>query len=200
MPLDTTSGSAISGNDTTSSFRTERGFHGGACPGARWYAVQAEYRMPESGIAQRIENLGFGVFLPLVAVKRRRGTKREIVNVAMFPSYLFARFDTATEQWRKIAHARGVRRIFGSGPERPIPVPEHSMAWMMARGYDKPISEDPRPSLIAHGAQVKILRGAFADHQGVCVMSGGDRVRLLLDVFGAKREVTVSRSHVVEGV
>lgn len=210
--LDTTSGIIISGRSTRESFRESECFHGGAREDPRWYAVQTEYRMPEQAVCQRIGHLDVPSFLPIVSVKRRRGTRNEIAQVAMFPRYLFVRFDVRNDQWRRVAHVQGVRRIFGAGPEQPIPVPTRAIDAMVAAGYgvgetedsvwtlDKGrvrlVRKDIRPALIAAGVPVKITRGAFADQTGVCLMSAGNRIRILLDMFG--KEVNAELAHVVE--
>lgn len=216
--LDTTSGDTISKFDATESFRMSGCSDCGARPGVPWYAVQTEYRMPEGAVAQRLERpqklpgrptpQPFLTLLPVVTVRRRRGTKMELVNEAMFRRFLFVQFDVRADQWRTIAHARGVRHILGAGPEKPTPIPQRVIdfimgqeyhvggAWGLENGRVRRIREDPRPTMIAVGAQVRITRGAFSDHLGVCVMSAANRLRILLDMFG--KEVMAERDQVEE--
>lgn len=216
--LDTTSGVIISGQDAAQSFREPGCFEGGARPDAPWYAVQTEYRMPEGAVCQRLERpqklpgrpapQAFQTLLPVVQVRRRRGTRLELVNEAMFRRWLFVQFDPRVDQWRSIAHTHGVRRILGAGPEQPTPVPQRVIDFMLTQEYAtggvwgleagrvRRIRQDPRPALIAVGASVKITKGAFTDHSGTCVLSAANRIRILLDLFG--KEVTADREHVVE--
>lgn len=171
--------------------------HGGAWPDGRWYCVQAEYR--KDGLARlEIEASGFACFQPLVMVEVRHARRAEVVTRPMFPSYLFARFDTGAPGWRAVAHARGVRRIFGPHPERPTPVPDRSMAWMLARGYDRPIVEDPRQAFdpIPAGTAVEVVDGAWSDHRGICLWDDGRRARLAMVLFGRETEVQVERRKV----
>jgi len=183
---------------------------GGAMPGARWYCIQTEYRK-EAWAAQNIEfprkeiiggfdpnPPAFAVFRPLVIVERRHGRKSEIVPASMFPGYLFARFSVEQSGWKAIATRPGVRRIFGSHPERPTPVPDAAIKRMMALGYDRPITEDPRTLFdpIPPGATVEVLDGAWTDHRGVCLWDDGKRARLAMQLFGRELEVQVERHKV----
>ena len=159
--------------------------------------MQTERRR-EIEVRNRLEEQGFGAFLPLVLVERRHARKVEIAQVAMFPSYIFARFDTEAPGWRSVAHTRGVRRIFGTTPERPTAIPARAIDWMIARGYDRPITEDPRTAFdpIPAGAAVEVLDGAWTDHRGVCLWDDGRRARLAMTLFGREMEVQVERHRI----
>lgn len=152
----------------------------GSHPG-RWYCVQA-YQGRESEVRERIEAQGFAAFLPIVT-ERRRG---KIVTGPAFPGYLFARFDIARSRWRCIASTRGVKRLFGSSPECPTPVPQRAMDVMLAEGFAKPLGKDLVQALDLEGQRLRVTDPslAFCDHVGVCQWSGEDRVRLMLSMLG----------------
>jgi transcription antitermination factor NusG len=166
---------------------------------ARWYCVQTD-RLREGEVRDRLEDQGFGTFLPLViAMRAVRPGVRQATAIPAFPTYLFARFDVQADRWRSIIYTRGVRGLFSSTPDRPSPVPARQIEALLAMGYDKPIAADPRPTLISAGLVVRVTDGPFADHEGVCLWDDRQRVRLLLDILGGKREVTVAR-RLVEAV
>lgn len=77
-------------------------------------------------------------------------------------------------------------------------MPKRQIETLIALGYDRPIVEDPRPKLIEAGAVVRVTGGPFADMQGVCVWDDRKRVRLLMDLLGGAREVTLPRRVVAE--
>lgn len=175
----------------------ECGSHPAAISVARaWYCVQAE-RGRETEVRDRLESQGFGAFLPLVIAMRpvRPGVMRATA-VAAFPGYLFAAFDVRADRWRSIIYTRGVKGLFSSAVDRPTPVPRRQMETLIALGYDRPIADDPRPALIEAGARVRVTDGPFADVSGVCLWDDRKRVRLLMELFGGAREVTVPRGSV----
>jgi len=159
----------------------------GSHPGA-WYCVQAKPKR-EREVADRLDAQGFGSFLPLVAV-RRRG---EIEIVPAFPGYLFVRFSLLLDRWRSIYSTVGVRRLF-SADERPIPVPDASIATLLRLGYDRPITGEDLPEAIAPGSRVRIEAGPFAGLDGVCQWSSAERVALLLEIMGGARIVRIPRN------
>jgi transcription antitermination factor NusG len=164
----------------------------GCLPGARWYAVET------NGGAERqardgIEALGMGAFLPMVT-ERRRGVA---VLVPCFPRYVLARFSATAHNWPALYRTRGVRGILSHGYGKPTPIADEAVHALLALGYDRPIADDPTPALIQAGAAVQITGGPFAGHDGVCLWSNAQRVRLLLSLFGGRREVEVKRAQVV---
>ena len=169
----------------------------GSHPGRSWYCVQAE-RGRETEVRDRLEDQGFGAFLPLIiAMRPVRPGVRQAAAVAAFPGYLFAAFDVRADSWRSIIYTRGVKGLFSASPDRPTAVPRRQIEKLLELGYDRPIVEDPRPALIEVGARVRVEGGPFADQQGVCLWDDRRRVRLLMEVMGGAREVTVPRASVV---
>ncbi len=140
----------------------------------------------------RLEDQGFAVFLPRVlAMRAIRPGVQAVKAVPAFPGYLFVRFDASADSWRSIPYTRGVKALFGSSPERPTPIPNRQVDALRAAA-DAP-GADPRPALLASGVKVRVMDGAFADQNGVCLWDDGKRVGLLFDIMGAPRRVTVER-------
>ncbi len=161
----------------------------GSHPGARWYCAQT---VPgrEAEVGVRLEAQGFGAFLPMVVVERAG----KVAMVPAFPSYLFTRFDVAVDRWRCIHSTRGVRRLFGSTPERPTPVPDRAIAVLLAEGWAKPVMVD-LPALLP-GQAVRVCDGPFLGQHGECLWSEADRVALMLTMFGRPTPVLLERRQV----
>jgi transcription antitermination factor NusG len=163
---------------------------------ARWYCVETE-RAREAEVRDRLDDQGFGQFLPLViAMRPFRPGILQAKAVPAFPGYVFVRFDAKADRWRSIIYTRGVKGLFCSSRDVPTPVPQRQMDVLLALGYDRPIAEDPRPKLIEAGAKVRITTGPFADFDGVCLWDDGKRVALMFDLFGHSNRVTVARRQV----
>lgn len=161
-----------------------------------WYCLQAE-RGREAEVRDRLEDQGFGAFLPLViAMRPVRPGVMQVAAVPAFPGYLFTAFDQRAEPWRSILYTRGVKGLISAAPDRPTPVPKRQIETLLALGYDRPIAEDPRPALIAVGSRVRVQAGPFADTQGVCLWDDGKRVALLMELLRGPTRVTVPKPSV----
>lgn len=170
----------------------------GSHPGRRWHCVQAE-RGRETEVRDRLEDQGFGAFLPqIIALRPVRPGVQVAAAVPAFPGYLFARFDPRADQWRPILYTRGVKGLISSAPERPVAIPDAQIGVLLAAGYDRPIAADPVPELIDVGARVRVVEGPFAGTDGVCLWDDAKRVRLLMDLLNGAA-VTVQRK-VVQAV
>jgi transcriptional antiterminator RfaH len=139
----------------------------------------------------------FMPFLPLVARLSTKRTKRGVVElVPLFSGYLFARFDQALDRWQSIRSTYGVKQLLGSTPERPTPLPAGCVEHWIREATMHMVIKDIRPPEIPVGALLRINDGPFTSHGGVCLWSGEHCVKLLMDMFGQKREIEVKRSQV----
>ena len=68
------------------------------------------------------ERHGFTAFLPLQNVTKRSAHKFVNSLVPLFQGYMFVKFDTAQNAWRKVNSTLGVARIVSLGGT-PTPVP-----------------------------------------------------------------------------
>ncbi len=88
---------------------------------ARWYAVAVKPGQ-ELGAARHLERQGFQTFTPSIVKTVRHARRRMERRVALFPGYLFVRFDIGQCAWRSINGTLGVRSLVMAG-ERPLPAP-----------------------------------------------------------------------------
>jgi transcriptional antiterminator RfaH len=133
------------------------------------------------------KELDIEVYLP--RIQFRRATRRGPVwfTEALFPNYLFARFDLAA-CLRGVCHTRGVRGAVHFGERWPV-VPEGVIEELRATvGADRVhvIREELQP-----GEAVQIAGGVFHGLRAVVtrVMPSRERVAVLLEFLG--RQTTV---------
>jgi transcriptional antiterminator RfaH len=145
--------------------------------------------------AQLAEDPEIEVYLPRIRFKRstRRGPVWFVE--ALFPSYLFARFDLVACA-RKVHHSRGVLGIVHFGDQWPT-VPDPVIAELRASvGADHVhvIQDDFQP-----GENVQISGGAFHGLQAVVTraLPGKERVAVLLEFLGRQTMVELTRESVV---
>ena len=163
----------------------------GSHSGPRWYCIQSRQHLAQAA-TRRLSDQGFTVYLPRIAT----GPLAAEVVKLLFPGYLFARFDTSTDQWRCIWGTFGVSRVMGANPERPQPVPHGVVEELISRGRaDGVIDERISPPSL-EGRTLRIRSGAFAGFEGVCQMSTDQRVRLLLSMLGRDVAVEALRAEV----
>ena len=130
---------------------------------------------------------GVEVFLPRVRFRRTTRQGLAWVTEALFPNYLFARFDLAA-CLRQVCSSRGVRGVVHFGDRWPV-VPEAVIEELRATlGADAVhvISEELQP-----GEAVQIADGVFHGLRAVVtrVIFSQERVAVLLEFLG--RQTTV---------
>jgi transcription antitermination factor NusG len=155
---------------------------------ARWYVVQT--RPGKEALAvSNLRRQGFEPFLPQVrrTVRHARRT-RELLR-PLFPRYLFLPLDLGRDRWRPLLGTIGVASVIMDG-ERPRATPPGLVEELIAASdWSGNLDLSHR---LAVGGSVKLLRGPFAERIAQLVeLEDGDRVRVLLEVLGAARRVSV---------
>ena len=156
-----------------------------------WAAVRS-LPQRERFATEQLGLRGYETFLPLVATKR--------AVAPLFASYFFCRI---VERWHSINTCFGVLALVRVG-ECPCRIPDHEIAALKARADAAGIIRLPPPPppasqrRFAKGEKVKIIAGQFshfdAIHSG---MRRGDLERVLINLLGAQREVSVGRHLVI---
>jgi transcription antitermination factor NusG len=160
--------------------------------GVRWYVVQVAPRQ-EFRVRDELGKLGLTTWLALLIARNSERIE------AAFPGYVFVRFDVDADRWRPICSTAGVTRLFSASPEHPLPLPVGAVEALQARGRagDGVIDERARPFGLV-GEALRVASGPFADFEGLCTWAAGDRVRVLLSVFGRQTEISLPRHAVKE--
>jgi transcriptional antiterminator RfaH len=156
-----------------------------------WFVAQLK---PNSaGVAQtHLARQGFETFNPrrMETLETRSGRLRTQER-ALFPGYLFIRFDPADRAWRAINSTRGVSRLILSDPTRPQPLPASFVAGLFARCDSSGLL--CAPEALAEGDRVRIVSGPFADVvTRIERLKGDARVQVLIDLIGQRRSLDVS--------
>ena len=157
-----------------------------------FWSVVRSLPMKERFAASQLELRGFETFLPLVATKRS--------SQPLFASYFFVRI---VEQWRAISTCFGVLCLVQVG-DCPSRMPDAEIEALKAlvdghgfvrlpEGRGSPVKRE-----IAVGAKVRITAGPFGGMRGLYAgMAPRDRERVLLNLLGGQRPVTIAAGLVV---
>lgn len=164
----------------------------------RWHVVHTNTRAEYRALID-LAGMGFRAYLPMhmhYSRPKKLGEPTRAEVLPLFPRYMFVAFDPLRDQWRRIFSARGVAFLFTTMGEKPVPVPRGVVERIQSKGRagDGVIDEraEAFPTVTA-GETYRVLDGPFAGFEGLCALSEGKRVRLLLDMLGSKREVEFTR-------
>lgn len=155
-----------------------------------WFVIETKMRR-ERESADAIEAMGFECFAPVEVRKRLDRSKhaRPMVEyeVAMFPRYIFPRFDIKTPcGWQRIGELRSVHGwLKPAQREEPSPIrsdfidrvqTEQSFIRAAMEG-DHAVKFEP----LAKGTRVIIMDGPFRTIGGIVDMGEGERIKIMLD-------------------
>ena len=162
---------------------------------AAWYCLQAKHKHEHIAAAHLRELKGVIVFCPRIRFRRQTRTGVTWVTEALFPGYLFARFDL-TRMHRVVGYTRGVRSIVRFANRYPT-IDDSIVDQLREQVGQKEIRlMDYEPS---RGDSVKVAEGAFAGLDAVVtqILPARARVRVLLDFLGRKVEAELERYSVL---
>lgn len=163
----------------------------------RWFVVQTNANA-ERLAAGSIRELGIEVYLPEYTQRVRASHKKpRLVKKALFPGYLFAKFDINTNpNWPRIFSRRGVSGVIVDSSQRPKPVPEIQMdgVLQMAEDYEGRVLEAVP---LSKGDAVTIIHGVFTNFPAV-VRKADKSASVIVEtqVFGKSHTVILPRAHV----
>jgi len=158
----------------------------------RWYCVRTATKQ-EARAAEQLRRLdGVDVFCPRIRFQRATRRGKVWFVEALFPGYLFARFDAVVSQ-KLVQYTNGVRGLVVFGG-RPAPAPDEEIAALRAQlaGTDetKTITVGIRA-----GERIQVAAGPFMGLSALVtqVLPARDRVRILLDMLGRAVEAEIAQ-------
>ena len=116
----------------------------------------------ESRVSDELAIRGLDFFLPTRRIKRRWSDRIKMLDVPLFPGYVFSRFDVADRL--RVLNCPGVSRIVGAGSV-PVPIEDGEMDAIKALVASK-VALTPWPYLRT-GQRVRLDHGPLAGLEGV---------------------------------
>ena len=159
----------------------------------RWYVIYCKPRQ-ESVAKENLERQGFGAYLPLTQLKKRRKGVHVAFVEPFFPRYLFMRFDHKSDDWAPIRSTRGVVGVvkFAGVPQC---VPDRLISSLQSNENSDQLQEVTGNSWKA-GDVVAIEEGPFAGYSCIYqATKSNDRVRVLLNLIGKQTRATLLKSN-----
>jgi transcription antitermination factor NusG len=149
-----------------------------------WYAL---YTCPrhEKRVAEQIEHRQISCFLPLYRSVRRWKDRRQELELALFPGYVFVRI--ALEDKLQVLQVPGaVRLVTFNG--RPAPLPEQEIECLRNRQSSYGTIE-PHPYLCV-GRRVRVRSGPLEGLEGI-IRRSKDKCRVIFSLDLIMRSVAI---------
>jgi transcription antitermination factor NusG len=156
----------------------------GQASGMNWYALQVNCRK-EPSIAAQIEGRGVECFLPKYKSLRKWSDRTKEVKQALFPGYLFCRFNYENRQ--TVVTTAGVVQIVGNG-RTAIPIPDVEMEALQV-AVRSGVASQPWPYLKA-GERVRVNYGHLSGLEGLLINFKGNH-RVVLSVTLLQRSLAL---------
>ena len=152
--------------------------------GMNWYALQVSCRK-ELSIGSQIQGRGFECFLPRYRSLRKWSDRTKEIQQALFPGYLFCRFDYENRQ--PIVTAAGVVHVVGNG-QIAIPIPDVEIEALQV-AVSSGVPSQPWPYLRA-GEHVRVNYGHLSGLEGILINFKGNH-RVVLSVTLLQRSLAL---------
>ena len=157
-----------------------------------WVAVWTRSRHEKFVRDQLIER-DVEVFLPLMEVPSQRKDRSKIIEVPVFPGYLFAHIPL--NDGYTVRTTRGVVQILGASPNLYSPVPDEQIAYVRTMVQSE-LPLDPHPYLKV-GTLVRVKSGPLRGVEGILVEKRNHRrIVVSVDLLGKSISTEVSADQI----
>jgi len=165
-----------------------------AC-GIGWFCLRGETRREHIAATNLARRAEVEAFAPRIRVRRENRSGIATITEALFPGYLFARFDYP-DQVRRVVSTTGVLGLvtFGGPPSR---LADETIAHL--RHHSEPAATTPISPVFEAGEWVRIAAGCFRGSEGRVreLEPGCDRVCVLLCLLGHEVEISLPASQLI---
>lgn len=156
----------------------------GSLPVERWYALYTRPRH-EKAVAEQLARRQVETFLPVREVLSRWKDRRKLVQLPLFPGYVFTR--TTLARKRDVVSADGVVFMVGFHGV-PVPIPDEQIEAVREICLTK-LPCDPYPYL-TEGRWVRVIRGPLGGLTGILVRKKSKH-RLVVSIDILQKSVSV---------
>ena len=146
---------------------------------SKWLLVYTKAK-EEQRAKKNLENQGFEIFLPMIAVAKENQSK-SITLKAMFPGYLFVKINTELDKWNRIKSTRGVSHLVVFG-QRFAEIPNQVIAYLKSEADENDIFKQKiTRQEFQKGDKLVIEKGMFKDKEATFLAKKSkERVSILL--------------------
>lgn len=159
----------------------------------RWYALHTRSRF-ETVVHDGLVKKSHDVFLPKVRVRSKRRDRKVMIDVPLFPGYVFVRSNLHPHHHIDVVKTVGAVRLLGN-KQVPVPVPDETIASLQIMVSHS--SDIQTGSRFRKGDRVMVVNGPFTGIIGVFDRYRGiDRVVVHIEALGQFASVEVDKDDV----
>ena len=151
-----------------------------------WFAVQTRSRHEKRSHAE-LQEKGIQSFLPLFAEKHKWSDRQRVVEVPLFPQYLFVRIAAVSDERISVLRTNGVVGLVGTKGSG-VAIPDAQIE-RIQRVIDQKIPYNPHLYLNV-GKRIRIRGGALDGLEGILTAVNGDQT-LVVSVELIQRSLAV---------
>ena len=135
--------------------------------------------------------------IPTETVDKEVNGKRKEVEENLFPGYVLVEMNMTDEAWFVVRNTPNVTGFVGSHGNRSKPTPlfEEEIQEIL-QGMGKVVREITFDIYV--GTRVKIIDGAFSGFEGPITEVNGDKLKVIVDMFGRETPVELDAQQVDE--
>jgi len=158
-----------------------------------WYALHTKSRF-ENVVNQGLFKKSLEVFLPKIKVKSKRRDRKLMIQVPLFPGYLFVKTDLNPHEHIEILKTAGAVRLIGN-KDGPVSITDNTVESLRIMvTTEHPIATGTR---FKKGDRVMVVEGPFAGVVGIFIRYRGQgRVIVDIEALGQFAGVDVSEDEV----
>ncbi len=156
-----------------------------------WYCLRSQIKRERIAAAQVALLDDCQTFLPLVRYARNTPKGKRSKTEPMFPNYFFAKF-APNPNLRAVRYAMGVNYIV-SNRDKPVPIADSIIEELRELTVEDVLEMTPDPLKV--GDKVKIIRGIFAEQEGVIfeLKPASERVVVLMELLGSPQAIAIPK-------
>jgi transcription antitermination factor NusG len=151
-----------------------------------WFAVQTRGRY-EKKVRAELHEKGVQSFLPLFSEKRKWSDRQQLVELPLFPQYVFVRVAATAESRLSVLRTSGVKNFVGTRGLG-IPIPDRQTERIQTI-IEQKIPYNPHLYLNV-GKRIRIRGGALDGLEGILTAVNGDET-LVVSVELIQRSLAV---------
>jgi transcription termination/antitermination protein NusG len=158
-----------------------------------WYALHTKSRF-ENVVNEGLAKKSLEVFFPKIKVKSKRRDRKLMIQVPLFPGYIFVKTDLNPYQYIEILKTAGAVQLIGN-KDGPISIAEDTVESLRIMvSTDNPITTGTR---FKKGDRVMVVEGPFSGVTGTFVRYRGQgRVVVDIEALGQFAGVDVNEDEV----
>ncbi|WKV13421.1 UpxY family transcription antiterminator [Marivirga harenae] len=155
-----------------------------------WFAIYTKSRT-EKKVADRLADQHIEVYCPVQTVLRQWSDRKKKVKVAVFPSYVFVKFQDDHERLRILQTPGVVNFVRHLGADAKIRPKEIEAIQNLLGEYEE-VSVEP----LEKGDKVQIQHGGMKGQQGKIIIAQKDKVIVYIESLGLSLKAEVSKAKV----